>query len=674
MKRPISIAVLLALAVRTPLSHAAAPEGIEISVSASASDGDGSAARPFATLAQAAAALAKRSPAERSEPASIVIHAGTYPVAQPVVVTAAEAGSTGAPVTWRAAGDGDVIVSGGIAIPDAAVRAVTDPVTLGRLPARDDPSLALFEIRLADLGLTEFPKLTGRGKDTSATGWPELFRGGVPLPLSAWPNTPGYSGGFKPAKILSGAHSDAADGGGANDAMSFVVANDRVERWRSAIDAFHADVWIGGHWYWSWADDFLPVASIGQGGVVTMGQRHHYGIGRDVDLHVYNLAEEMDRADEYALEPAARRILVLLPKDGPHGGMMLSWSAGALMRVRSCGHVRFESIRFTAGRGDGVDVEDGSDVAFSRCAFTDLGRDGLAVSGRRVEVTDCAFDQIGAVGASISGGDRKTLAPSGNTVGHCTFTAFGRLKRTYAPAVSLAGVGATVEHCLMSGAPHAAILFSGNEHLIRDNEIRAVLSETGDCGAIYGGRDWTACGTRISGNWIHDLGGLPGQWPCGIYLDDELSGITVEGNLIERAVLGILVGGGRYNDVRGNVIVGCAQGLHLDSRGTSRANNMATLRERLAAVPVNDEPWRSRYPMLARTLTDDPEKPVGTRVVGNAVVGCQKQWRQRVTSGVAVVDPNWVSLPPDAIAVTGRHVDVRGTTLTFDRPDVGVRP
>lgn len=89
------------------------------------------------------------------------------------------------------------------------------------------------------------------------------------------------------------------------------------------MEKHQADLRFGGHWYWDWADDFLPVASIDDDHVVTMGRHHHYGIGKHIRLRAFNLVEEIDQAGEYAIEPAHRRIVVLLAPDQT-GDLVLS--------------------------------------------------------------------------------------------------------------------------------------------------------------------------------------------------------------------------------------------------------------------------------------------------------------------------------------------------------------
>ena len=189
--------------------------------------------------------------------------------------------------------------------------------------------------------------------------------------------------------------------------------------------------------------------------------------------------------------------------------------------------------------------------------------------------------------------------------------------------MSLGGVGQTVAGNELSHAPHSAIIFSGNDHLIERNEIFDVLRETGDCGAIYCGRDWTLHGTRIRHNFIHDLRGEEGRWQNAIYLDDMASGIVVTENLILRCHWGMLIGGGRDLEIAGNVFADCDLGIRFDARGVGwMAKHIAdpetsTLHRRLAAMPVDRPPWSERFPSLQSYLSDRFGRPAGSRVVGN---------------------------------------------------------
>ncbi len=480
------------------------------------------------------------------------------------------------------------------------------PPTLSRLPAQDK-ALQLYEIPLANLKWDAFPPLNPRGfVIPEKPAWPELFQDGKPLPLAAWPNGIGYFGGFKPKS----AHADGHAG--------FAISNDRVRRWKNALDQFHAEIWFGGHWSREWADAFLQATAIGSDGVVSMakGPEHAHVENHAVDLHIYNLVEEMDAPGEYALEPTNQRLLVLLPKNGPHI-LTLSRLGEPLLQISKTSFVQFEGLHFCYARGEGVTLRDVADITFRHCTFANLGTNAIKANGRQITIEDCLFQWIGAQGIHLSGGDSKTLAHGDNLITHCEFRDFGRLNRTYAPGVSLHGVGNILENCLLHEAPHAAIMWSGQEHIIRNNEVHTVCTETGDCGALYSGRDWSTFGTVISGNWIHHIqGGHPDEPQVGIYLDDQLSGITVKHNLIEHVPMGILVGGGCYDKVEGNILHNCSVKIHLDHRGTAHRND-DTLEKKLADIPTAQEPWITRYPMLDQMRKNKSDKPIGTSIEGN---------------------------------------------------------
>jgi parallel beta-helix repeat protein len=518
------------------------------------------------------------------------------------------------------------------------------------------------------------------GQNTPAAAWPELFRDGAPLPLAAWPDGTTYAGGFKPAKILqSGKPSGKTtpSGAAASDAkletMVFLPPDTaRAARWKTALEKHGATLWFGGHWYWDWADDLLPAASIGDDGAVTMGMSHAYGMGAGhANLHAFNLVEEMDREGEYALEPAQKRILVLLDP-ARSGQLTLSWLGVPIISLNQAAFIRMEGIGFADCRSRAVEITKGSDLAFEHCGFLRAGDTAIKANGERIAVRDCVFRTLGGSAARLEGGDRKTLTPSNNVAERCLVENFSRLLRTYAPAFGANGVGCTIANNLIRNAPHSAILFGGNDHRIRDNDISEVLTETGDCGAIYGGRDWTAFGNTVSGNWIHDF--TRGRDTCGIYLDDQLSGVTVTGNLVDGGSMGILVGGGRYNTVSGNIFAHCETGFYLDARGAGwgKTKLRPTLIERLKAIPADEQPWSSRYPEVERTLSDRPDLPIGTQISRNALVACKHDFHIEATAkSSAPTEPNFEKLPPDAIVAQGDTTQVTGTPIKFIKPKAG---
>jgi len=647
----------------------------------------GTAGQPFATLQQARDAVREARGTNTKKHHTVVMAPGVYQIDATLELDERDAN-----ITFKGNG---AQLTGGIAIEQDQMHLVTDQETLSRLPAGRDPGLQLYEILLSDIGQMEFPVLNPRGMAGVGrlAAWPELFQDGKPLPIASWPNGIGYDGGFKPTEIIDAGLNIRTDteynpdntlSGQAwmeyaqSRKIVFRFDDPRTDRWQEALHTHQAELWFGGHWNWDWVDDLIQVAAISDR-EIAMDRSHHYGMGMHyANLKIFNLVEEMDISREYALEPANHRILVLLSDEQAAQPLTLSWFGEAAVHVSDASNIRFTGIAFTDFRStEVVKIENASHIAFSHCRFERNGGDGMLADGMHLVVEDCLFSYMGAGGVTIAGGDRNSLTPGHNRVAYCEFANFGRLKRTYAHGVQVTGVGAVVENCLLHGAPHAAINFGGNEHHIRYNEIHTVLTETGDCGAIYGGRDWTSFGTEIYGNWIHSLGGSADRWANAVYLDDCLSGIIVRDNFIEKVALGMLIGGGRYNEITNNILSDCVHAMHLDSRGTGWMKppheGFRTLERRLKELPVDQEPWATRYPMLKETLDNDPGKPVGTTITNNAFVNCRESWLSRETSDVATVSPNWEELDAGALTIDGNVVRVAGSPLEFTIPDTGVR-
>ena len=193
----------------------------------------------------------------------------------------------------------------------------------------------------------------------------------------------------------------------------------------------------------------------------------------------------------------------------------------------------------------------------------------------------------------------------------CRIRDYAQLARTQSPAITLEGVGQVVEGNYIHDTDEYAILLRGNAHRVAWNEIARVLSGSTDSGAIYSGRDWTARGTVIEHNYLHDIRAAPGFEIKGVYLDDMASGFTVRDNLFVRVDQPVFLGGGRDNRVADNLFVESSPAIHVDARGRTWARDAITdpqseLRAAFAAMPVGSKLWRARYPGLATILQDDP--------------------------------------------------------------------
>jgi hypothetical protein len=408
---------------------------------------------------------------------------------------------------------------------------------------------------------------------------------------------------FDPAAI---SHGFAAIESALTDTQ-FTMANTRLSRWTAA-----SDPWFFGFWKYHWADKHVASTSINPTTrTIILEQKPGYGIAGGMPFFAENLLEEITRPGEWYLDRGTGH-LYLWP-DAPLDGreIMVSMLEEPLLEVSNAEHLRFEGLSFGMGRNDLVVVENGSEVIFDRCRFFGAGNDGIRLTGENHGVTRSEVVDTGDRGVVLSGGDRPSLTPGNNFAENTEIHRVGRWSWTYMPGIQFVGVGNRASHNHIHDAPHSAILFRGNQHLIELNEINDVCKWSSDAGAIYSGRRWDWRGNRIEFNHIHDIDSpFTGAGEHGVYLDDCLSGIRVFGNLIvDVSGHALMHGGGRDDLFENNIAVRCGTMLHSDARGVvwiTNNDDSWDLRRRLHddGVQYQAEPWCSTWPELC-AIPDD---------------------------------------------------------------------
>jgi len=269
-------------------------------------------------------------------------------------------------------------------------------------------------------------------------------------------------------------------------------------------------------------------------------------------------------------------------------------------------------------------VERGEDVCMQGCTFRNVGGWAISVTGgRRVSVSACHLHALGNGGIRLSGGERPSLTRADHVAQDNHIHDYGRVNRMYQPAVQINGVGQSVIHNHIHDAPHMAVQFTGNDHLIAHNDIHHVCLESNDAGAIYSGRDWTWRGTVIRDNLMWEITGFENRGCVGVYLDDMLCGTEVTGNLFYRVTRAAMIGGGRDVLVENNLFIDCEPATHLDARAMNWASYHVgtTMKDRLDEMPITDSLWAERYPELLTIWEDEPAAPKGNIIRRNVCQG-----------------------------------------------------
>ena len=573
---------------------------------------------PFATLVRARDEVRRlrASGKLRAEGVEVRLLNGVYFMEQTLELDGSDSGTAESPVVYRGPPGQKAVLSGGRAIRRA--QKLDKGPEYERLPQEAQGNVYVTDLR--SLGMTDYGEPSG-GFNRPAGMFPGLYYCGEPMPIARGPNDD-----FETiAKVVGGEPFDVRGTEG-DKVGKFVCASDRCRRWEG-----ERDLWLHGYWFWDWADERLRVTDIDAKTLtVTLAEpHHHYGYREGQWFYAFNALSELDRPGEWCLDRRSGTLYFWPPSRPKASTRPVLSNLVTLVSAADVSHVTFRNLTFEACRGTAVELSGGSNVSIVACTFRHLSDWAVKVKGGTDHtVMGCDIHHVGGGGVELEGGDRKRLTPGNHTVQNCHIHHYATWAWIGQPAVRLLGVGHRVRRNLIHDAPHEALDFKGNDHLIELNEIFTVCTGANDAGAVYGGRDWTGRGNVIQHNYIHDLPGAEDEGCNGVYLDDMLSGITVYGNVFQRITgnrhkgAAVNIGGGRDNTVANNIFLACTRAVHLDARGLgwAKAGVTGQMKQRLDAVPYDKPPWSERYPELLRLWQDEPGAPKGNVVETNIAV------------------------------------------------------
>jgi len=232
----------------------------------------------------------------------------------------------------------------------------------------------------------------------------------------------------------------------------------------------------------------------------------------------------------------------------------------------------------------------------------------------------------------------------------CLVRNFSVHQRCYASGISVGGVGNTVRHCEISGAPHMAVGIGGNDHVIECCVISNAVKSSNDAGAVYKGRNPSCRGNVIRWCRFADIGGMNGDHgTAAIYFDDGDIGETIYGCVFERCGdkgrgnFGAVFSHGGFSNVVDNcVFVECQRALGsspwTDERWRDFVKGPLWQKRLLEEVDITKPPYITRYPDFAGFMDPQPGQARDNLAVRTAFVGCGEVLRGRwVTNETDVV-------------------------------------
>jgi hypothetical protein len=565
---------------------------------------------PFRSLARAQRAVRELKQTSGLPDGGLTVHVGpgAYRFTTALQFTDADSGTEESPVRYLARPGEVVRLSGGEVLSNFTP--VADPEILQRL----DPAARghVLQSDLRTLGLTDF--------GTAAGGGLELFFQDRPMPIARWPN----EGFVRMVEVLGATPVDVRGTKGCVEGL-FKYEGDRPRRWIR-----EPDVWLHGYWFWDWSDQRqqLEALDVEHQTIELAAPYHNYGYRNGQWYYAYNLLSEIDQPGEWHLDRHSGILYFWPPAPIQNAAAMVSISP-TLIVLENVSHFTLRGFILEATRDTALIMSGGTANRIVGCTIRNVGGAALRIAGGSNHgVVGCDIYQCGAGGLALEGGDRRNLTAAGHFAENNQIHHYGRWRPMYSAGISLSGVGNRARHNLIHNAPHQAISFGGNDHLMEFNEIHSVCHESNDAGAIYSGRDWTMRGTVIRHNYLHHIQGFEGRGCVGIYLDDMYSGTEIYGNLFYRVRSAAFIGGGRDCTIENNVFVDCDPAVHVDARAMGWAKyhaddwvKEAHEKGTLSGTRFKEPPYSTRYPTLPGILTDDPWAPKGNRIARNICAG-----------------------------------------------------
>lgn len=561
----------------------------------------GTRQEPFPTLTRARDEVRKLKSRGIDGPIAVTILPGRYPITESLQLSAEDSGAADAPVVYRAAEQGTVVLYGGHRL--SGFTNVTDEAIRDRLP--DESRDKVLQCDLKSLGIDDYGELKVRGfGQGSAPPTLELFIDGKAMPLARWPNL-GFVGIGR--LVHPGSPQD-------NTPSIFEYLSDRHERWIGAKDA-----WLFGYFKYLWADSTIEIAEIDPvKKTITTATAYRYGgTGMDtrqgIQYYAFNLLEEIDMPGEWYLDRSSG-VLYLYPRSEQRPiKAEIGLLSSPMIQMSGVSHVQIRGITFDLGRSFAVEAASCHDCWFIGCTISRFAGDGFIIrGGTNNRAIGLDVNRIGRAAMLVSGGDRNTLAPGGHVVENCKINNFGRIDRTYTPAIRLEGVGNRVAHNQMFDGPSSAMRIEGNDHTIEFNEVHSMVKESDDQGAIDMFRNPTYRGVVFRHNYFHQIGKTDGgaevHGQAAIRFDDAISGMVVYGNVFRQCGAGnfgaLQINSGRDNTIDNNLFIECKQGLTGGWRSGNTVWQELRTGKPLTSV-IQTDLYLKRYPQIA-TMMNEP--------------------------------------------------------------------
>ncbi len=678
IKSILALVLCLILVSATYMSvvAAATPTEIVFHVSTTGSDNNsGTASAPFATLEQAMKVVSKTE--HYGIPVTVYVHGGKYRLnGKSQLFGGAASGTEDAKVTFKAAGDGEVLFSGFRDIDVTKFEPISDPAMRVRFKEDVIPYIGALDLAAQGFDRESLDMLLGKSKENSTPDTLEyqvMRLNGKEQYIAQWPN---YGEFATVGKVLNaGATSRTSK----DPRAIFKYTDSNVSRWAdpstAIIRGYLSNVYLE---QWNAISNIDPVNQ-------TIQMKYYNaspGLKEGRTWRVLNIPEELDVPGEYFVDVNTMTLYYYPPyKIADTDKLEMAVTKEACIKITEAQHIVFDGFTFEgfrlSGDEDGLfDLNMSHNIEIRNCRFGYNGGGSAIIikKGTNNLVEACQFYNTGALGVTFYNNgyetdysDYPTLEPDNNIVRNNHFYNTGSenlqsagfavghsITSNYA---SDANVGNVIRNNLMHHMYGGMIITSMMEYDISYNEIANGLRILADYGLIYIGAYKHAYGNRMTYNYLHDFSSAidPSYAVNGIYLDDWNSANITENNFIvpnSKGSINAIFNVGAYQTIRNNISVNTRTGVLLSNRETLYGGSQTVINgqvNRFAALPAN---MVEKYGFLLNIKPKTLElgglfATMGNVMTGNVTVNGKNSVKELPLSLAEKVENNYVNEAED---------------------------
>jgi len=559
----------------------------------------GSQEKPFATIIKAQDTIRALKGNIPSGGVEVQIRTGDYILNNALQFTSADSGKAGSPITYTAYQKEKVRLLAGQLIPSNSFSPV-------------QPGSNILSTDLKKFGITSYGELASGGLGECRQNQAEVFFNSQPLTIARYPNiaADGIWQFIFISKVI--------------DQTSITYNGTRPSGWTQA-----KDLWLHGYWSQDWADSYVKVSKVNPSTstfTIDSATPPVYGFQAKARYYALNLLEELDAPNEYFID-RNNGILYIYSLKPLTASDEIAVSVGqSIISLTDTQYLTFQDLDISFSRQTGISAQNVNNVQIIGSTISNHGQHGIVLSGANSNLTHNIISGCGCSGIKVYGGNQKTLTPGNLLINNNEISYYSRIIRTYNPGVNWNGVGITVNNNFIHDAPHNGILGGGNNCHFEGNRLRNLCYEVSDSGAFYTGRSWIDRGNVLRQNTfenIYNIEPIVLGWPSvqAVYLDDQMSGWSIEGNTFINCQTGVVIGGGRRNNVTNNHFTNCTLSVHFDNRGMNWQNSSCapggSFEQQLNSVNYKQPPWSTAYPELVNIMQDHPCVPVYNNILNN---------------------------------------------------------